>query len=283
MRARVEEALREDAAHGDCTVHFLEISGVPITARLVAGASGVIAGLDVARLAFDVLDPATAFASDVGDGDRVDRDQTVARISGKAGTILSAERVALNFLQRLSGIATLTAQFVERVSKTGVRILDTRKTTPLLRALERYAVEAGGGANHRFDLQEMILVKENHVRAMGGPEALRDFLAERAPGRTIEVEVDSIDFLKQLLGSPIDRFMLDNFEPREVGRAVRAIRSYTERHPDWSPTIEASGGITLDNVTEYASQGVDEVSIGALTHSAPALDFSLEVVNRGDR
>ncbi|UCG53814.1 MAG: carboxylating nicotinate-nucleotide diphosphorylase [Candidatus Latescibacterota bacterium] len=274
----VDEALAEDGAWDDKTSAYLGIGDKGIRAKLQARASGVVAGLDVARVVFEERDPKTSFNAMVSDGDRVHSGDVVAEIAGRAAGVLSAERVALNFLQHLSGVATLTAQFVECVAGTGIRILDTRKTTPLLRRLEKYAVRVGGGENHRFNLSDMLLVKENHFRAIGGSRTLIALLKKKRPPGLIEVEVDSLTFFRELLGAPVDRIMLDNFSPKEVSEAVGALNEYRGSHPEYQPALEVSGGIDLTNARNYAIKGVDYISIGALTHSAPALDLSLEVV-----
>jgi len=277
VRSRVEKALVEDGANSDATVSYLGLQSTPTSGSIVVGADGVVAGIDVARLAFTHLDPDIEFETLTDDGVRVVVGQTIANLSGRAGAILTAERVALNFLQRLSGIATLTSQFVSKLQGTGIRVLDTRKTTPSLRRLERYAVRAGGGVNHRFNLADMILIKENHIRSHGGIESVCNWLSRHSSTTTIEIEVDSLDFLRKLLGLPIDRIMLDNFSPGDVRHAVQEIRQHHVGDSKFSPTIEVSGGITLDNVREYAIDGVEEISVGAITHSAMALDLSLEI------
>jgi len=271
MRSIVERALDEDGARSDVTTNYLRLAGTPICADLVAGADGVVAGMRVARAAFVLLDEAVEFDARVGDGDRIHPGDILAQVRGDAGAVLSAERVALNFLQRLSGIATLTARFVERVEGTGVTILDTRKTTPLLRPLERYAVVVGGGRNHRFNLSDMLLIKENHLRSVDGLASVAARLAEGRPAQRVEVEIDSLEALGPALDLGVDRIMLDNFAPADVEKAVARIghRGRVE--------IEVSGGITLDNVAAYALPGVDFISVGALTHGASWLDVSLEV------
>ncbi len=281
VRGRIDEALAEDGAGEDCTVSFLDIGATPIAAVIIAGDSGVIAGLDVARMTFTHLDPETRFDASIQDGDAVQPGDLIAELGGRAGGIMPAERVALNFLQRLSGVATLTARFVEEVRGTGVRILDTRKTTPLFRPLERHAVRVGGGVNHRFNLSDMILIKENHMRSVGGMESIRDIVSRAVSDKEIEVEVDTVDFLRILLGSPVDRIMLDNFRPSDVREAIDTINAYRADHPGFTPRIEVSGGVNIDNILEYAIDGVDDISIGALTHSAPAMNISLEVTPRG--
>jgi nicotinate-nucleotide pyrophosphorylase (carboxylating) len=225
------------------------------------------------------MDESMAFRSYVADGDKCREGKTVLSIEGPAKSILSAERVALNFLQRLSGVATMAAKFVEKVSGTGVTILDTRKTTPLWRDLEKYAVRCGGAQNHRRDLRSQVLVKENHVRVLGGPDALIARLKEvgKPQDLFVEVEVDSHDFLRKLLGSPIDRVMLDNFSPEQVREALETSAEYKREKGPASLEVEVSGGITLENITRFAVDGVDYISVGALTHSAPALAMSLEL------
>jgi nicotinate-nucleotide pyrophosphorylase (carboxylating) len=277
LRSIVAGALEEDAAGGDATVDYLGVADRHITAKILAMAPGILCGTDAAKAAFTAVDAGVRYDATLADGEPLEANRQIAAIEGSAGGILSAERTALNFLQRLSGIASLTAKYVERVSGTGVRILDTRKTTPLLRALEKYAVRVGGGKNHRFDLKEMILIKENHIRAAGGMEALVDHLNNERPSIGVEVEVDSLDFLKAILGTNIQRVMLDNFRPDEVEDAVRDISAFKKSHPDFAPEVEVSGGIHLKNVSQYAIPGVDFISIGALTHSAPALDMTIEV------
>jgi nicotinate-nucleotide pyrophosphorylase (carboxylating) len=277
VQARIDDALEEDGAHDDRKIEFLGIKDKTATGRIVARGEAVIAGLDVARMTFVRRDGTIRFAGKVKDGDRVRPGAIIGEIEGPAGTILSAERVALNFLQRLSGVATLTARFVDKVRGTGVRILDTRKTTPSLRRLERYAVRVGGGANHRFNLGDMILIKENHIRVCGGIGAVRQLLSGKSADMVTEIEVDSIACLKTLLGTRADRIMLDNFEPTEIREALADIGGYRAKHPEFMPKIEVSGGIDLANVAQYAIDGVDDISIGALTHSAPATDISLEV------
>jgi nicotinate-nucleotide pyrophosphorylase (carboxylating) len=277
-RPIVIEALREDATENDVTVDFLGMGDSPITAKILARVPGVLCGMDVAEFAFKQLDATIHFAGAAADGEVLEVNQLIAAIEGQPRAVLCAERVALNFLQHLSGVATLTSKYVEQLSGTAIRILDTRKTTPMMRALEKYAVRMGGGENHRFDLKEMILIKENHIRGVGGIEALLKRLHRNEAAVPIEVEVDSLEFLKAILGASFDRVMLDNFTPAQVKKAVRSIELYKTKHPGYSLEVEVSGGIHLQNIAQYAISGVDFISIGALTHSAPALDMSLEVV-----
>ena len=272
----VQAALEEDGARSDATVSFLGIDDEAIAADVIAGGDGVVCGVDVAREVFRQMDESIVFDGGVQDGERCQVGGTICSVRGRARSILSAERVALNFMQRMSGIATLAAAFVARVAGTGVTILDTRKTTPLWRDLEKYAVRCGGAQNHRRDLRSMVLVKENHVRALGGEIASIERLktAHRDKGLSVEVEVDSIGFLRRLLGAPVDRVMLDNFTPAQVEEALTLISAVPSSS---RMDVEVSGSVTLDNIAGYAIDGVDYISVGALTHSAPAVAMSLEV------
>lgn len=280
IRRLAEDALVEDGAGDDVTSSYLELADHTIEASIVAGTPGVVAGIDVVATVFRCADPDIRCDAQVADGDSIAVGDVAVRLEGRAGVILAGERVALNFLQRLSGIATQTRRFVDAAAGSGIRILDTRKTTPLIRALEKYAVTVGGGHNHRFNLSDLILVKENHLRTIGGVEALRKRLSKRKPQQRIEVEVDSIEALGMLLGAPVDRIMLDNFAPDEIRTAVSDIGKAGRRDGTFRPVIEVSGGVTLDNIEQYCIEGVDDISVGALTHSATPLDFSLEVLER---
>ena len=271
----IKSALREDLGDtGDITSQFCLESTLPGKAVIISKETGVVAGLIVAQLTFRELDAGLHAVILKNDGDRVVAGEAVLEAGGRAASILTAERTALNFLQRLSGIASLTARFVENVAGTAARILDTRKTTPGLRSLEKYAVRAGGGENHRFGLFDMVLIKENHIAAAGGITRaisnVRSGLRHRvlpAPAVKIEVEVRNLDELKEALELCPDRVLLDNMDLRQIQQAVRLVAG---RLP-----LEVSGGVTLDNVRQIAQCGVDFISVGALTHSAPALDFSL--------
>ena len=260
-------------------------------AVLLAKQDGVLAGLDVARLAFELIDDTVAFEALVADGDRLAPGLAVARLEGPARALLSAERVALNFVQRLSGIATLTRHYVERLEGTGTRVLDTRKTTPGLRPLEKYAVSVGGGHNHRHGLYDMYLVKDNHIRAAGSlTAAVERIAAVRDPGLLLEVEAASLELVREALALGVDRILLDNLAPGEVASAVALIDAggaparTSPRRPvgarRW-PEIEVSGGMNLGTVRPIADLGVDYVSVGALTHSAPALDLALDFSELG--
>jgi nicotinate-nucleotide pyrophosphorylase (carboxylating) len=279
VKTMVEAALLEDGALEDTTVDYAGLTDDPVGADLVAGGDGVVCGIEIVGEAFSQIDDRIRFESRVKDGDRCVAGDVLCRIEGPARSILAAERTALNFLQRLSGISSLAADFTSRVSGTGVTILDTRKTTPLWRDLEKYAVRCGGAQNHRRDLRAMVLVKENHVRAIGGPDKLLERIEEmrsEEPG-FVEVEVDSIELLRKMLGAPIDRVMLDNFSPAQIDSALRLVADFRRENPEARLEVEVSGGVTIRNVAQYAKNGVDFISVGALTHSAPALPMSLEV------
>jgi len=275
LRRVVSDALAEDGAGEDVTTDALVPPELRGSAVIVAKEAGVVAGLPVAAAVFHAADPSLSFQIRVLDGARVAAGETVAQVEGRVASILRAERVALNFLQRLSGIATATALLVEAVAGLPTRILDTRKTTPGLRPLERYAVRRGGGQNHRYNLADGILVKDNHWRAVHAQSediagAVRR-LRERAPqgGLRVEVEVMSLEEEEEALAAGADILLLDNMGLEEMRQAVEAARGRA--------LTEASGGITLENVRAVAETGVDYISVGAITHSAPALDISLEL------
>jgi len=271
----VRLALEEDGVDADATIGFLQVQDAVVRAEIVARQDAVVAGMELAQRAFELAGGGARFEARVADAEMVRGGQVLAGIEGPAAAVLGAERVALNFLQRLCGVATLARRFVDRVAGSSVTILDTRKTTPLWRDLEKYAVRCGGAQNHRRDLGAMVLVKENHISALGGSEALVSHLIRQGrTGAFVEVEVDSLAFLDAVLGTPVDRVMLDNFSPEEVARALRHIEAAAG---DVRVEVEVSGGVTLANVGDYAIDGVDYISVGALTHSAPAVDLSLEV------
>ena len=268
MRDLIERALAEDLGDGDLTTRAVVPANARANATVVAKAGGVLAGVDIAEGVFRHVDSGIAIERRAADGDVLDPGREILRVEGSAASILAAERVALNFLGRLSGVASLTARYVAAVEGTGARILDTRKTTPGMRELEKAAVRAGGGTNHRAGLYDAILVKENHVRIAGGVrEAARRALISAPDGVTVEVEVESLAELEEALEAGIERVLLDNVGPDDLRAAVRLASGRSQ--------LEASGGITLENVRAVAETGVDFISIGALTHSAPALDVSL--------
>ena len=270
LDACVRAALEEDGAFHDLTTIATVLSDRRDHGTVVARDSGVIAGVPLAVAAFRLLDPHVAIRVDVDDGGRVASGTPILRVSGLARALLSAERVALNFLQRLSGIATLTARYVDAVRGTRARILDTRKTTPGLRALEKYAVRAGGGRNHRFGLGDAVLIKDNHLAAVDGDVALavqraRDFVA---PGIKIEVECDSPAQVRAGVEAGADIVLLDNMSPAQLQECVEIVNGRA--------LTEASGGISLETVRAVARTGVDRISVGAITHSAVSLDIALD-------
>ena len=266
----VRRALDEDRAENDVTTQLLIDSKIRGLAVIVSKGDGVISGHMCARKAFELMDNGVSYREIVGDGESVKSGDTIAEIEGFLSAILSAERTALNFLQHLSGIATLTRKFVDIASKRNVRILDTRKTVPGLRFLEKQAVIHGGGLNHRKDLSELILVKENHIFACGGFKAMLSRLGKSVSGA--EVEVRSVEELRELAATPPMRVMLDNFSPSEIKEALELIATWKRK-----PEIEVSGGIGETNIKEYLIDGVDFISIGAITSSAGTLDMSLLV------
>ncbi len=268
--AVVSAALLEDDTRHDITTAATVLSNRRARCRLVARQTGVIAGLALACEAFEQLDPDVTIRIEHDDATRVDPGMPVMFLSGHARGLLSAERVALNFVQHLSGIATLTARYVEAVTGTGAHILDTRKTTPLLRRLEKYAVRAGGGLNHRIDLSAAVLIKDNHLAAVDGDigVAVTRARAVGPAGIKVEVECDRLDQVRAAIDAGADVIMLDNMQPVELRQAVQLV--------DGRAVTEASGGVTLDTVRAIAQTGVDWISVGALTHSAPALDLALD-------
>jgi len=268
-------ALDEDGAFRDITTGALVWPDAWGRGVFVAKRPGVIAGLPVAAAAMAAIDGEVVFDTLVEDGARVSEGAELAEVEGRLAAILACERVALNFLQRMSGIATLTRDFVDAVSGTNARILDTRKTTPGLRVFERYAVRAGGGQNHRFGLSDGVLIKDNHIAAARhrGAVDLAQIVAEAraaAPHTVrIEIEVTNLDEVREAMESRADVVLLDNMDAGDIQRAVEIIGGRA--------IVEASGGVTLDNVGALAAAGVDYISVGRLTHSAPALDISLDV------
>lgn len=268
---RVDElvriALEEDLGSGDITAGFLDLDPVPSRAYMVAKAEGILAGVDVARLVFKTVDPDMKVTVYRKDGDRVLPKEEILRIEGKAASILMAERVALNFLQRLSGIATQTRQMVDALEGTGVKLLDTRKTTPGLRLLEKYAVRIGGGYNHRFGLYDMVMLKENHIRACGGiTEAMRRIKLHNTSYK-VEVEVTNMVELAEAVAAGADRVMLDNMDLPAIKAASKKYRKQVE--------LEISGGVNPQNIAKYARAGVHYISSGSITHSYKSVDISL--------
>jgi nicotinate-nucleotide pyrophosphorylase (carboxylating) len=262
----VRAALDEDVGGGDVTVAATVPPGTRGRARITQKQPGVLFGLEAAERAFALVDPGVRCTRLTGEGEWRDGG-AVLDVEGTAGGILTAERTALNLLGRLSGVATMTARYVREVDGTGARILDTRKTTPGLRALEKAAVRAGGGHNHRFGLFDMVLIKENHAAMAGGVGAAVRAARKAAPDLPLEVEVQSLEELDEALAAGAPRILLDNMGPAQLRAAVQRTSGRAE--------LEASGGVSLETVREIAATGVTFVSAGALTHSAPALDLSL--------
>ncbi|MCB0806471.1 MAG: carboxylating nicotinate-nucleotide diphosphorylase [Bacteroidales bacterium] len=268
----ISQALAEDLGDGDHT----SLSTIPVDAtrkaKLLAKQQGVIAGIEVARMVFLKVDPNLSFMSFKKDGEQIQPGDIVFEVEGKAQSILSGERLALNFLQRMSGIATHTFNLTQLLAGLHTKLLDTRKTTPLLRELEKYAVRMGGGHNHRKGLYDMILIKDNHIDFAGGiREAInscRNYLVRQNKSLEIEIEVRNFDELNEVLDTGgINRIMLDNFSPIDLAKAVKMINGRFE--------TEASGGITEHSIRSYAETGVDFISVGALTHQIKSLDMSL--------
>lgn len=270
----IDSALAEDISQGDITSETLIPAELRGKALLRAKAKGILAGIDIAGRVFQRVDPSLQIEFLTTDGTEIKAGDVIATVAGKVASILKAERTALNFLQRLSGTATLTAGYVAEVKGLPTVILDTRKTTPGLRIVEKYAVRVGGGQNHRLHLGDMILIKDNHLSALRATGmSLKDIVAQAKkkapPGIKVEVEVSTVPEALEAVAGGADIIMLDNMSPAEIRQVVSQI-------PDQIKT-EASGGITRDNVSAVAQTGVDYISIGALTHSAPALDISLEL------
>ncbi|MGH7459774.1 MAG: carboxylating nicotinate-nucleotide diphosphorylase [Longimicrobiales bacterium] len=269
----IDLALSEDRGSGDWTTRWIVPARARACATIAAKDTGVIAGLALASAVFLRLDPRVEFEAAGSDGDRVQPGQIVATIRGPARAVLTGERTALNFLQRLSGIATITRRYVDAVADTRTRILDTRKTTPAWRALEKAAVRAGGGDNHRAGLFDMILIKENHIAVAGGvEEALRRVHDANTRHLRVEVEIHDLGDLRAAIAARVDRVLLDNMSTDKIREAVQLVR---KRAPGIE--IEASGNMTLERVRAVAEAGVDFISVGALTHSAAALDLSMRV------
>jgi len=267
----IEQALLEDIGTGDITTEFIIPSNLKAKGIIKTSEEGVVAGLDIACLVFQKLDSEIIFQEKTKDGKKVARGKELAEITGPARTILKGERVALNFLQRMSGIATITSKFCQEVKDFPVRIVDTRKTTPGLRILEKYAVHMGGGYNHRFGLYDAVLIKDNHIAVAGGiKSAVNSVRKQISHTVKIEVEVENLSQLQEALEMKVDIVMLDNMSLDMMREAVNIAKGKV--------LIEASGGITLDNVREVAQTGVDLISIGALTHSVKSLDISMEII-----
>jgi nicotinate-nucleotide pyrophosphorylase (carboxylating) len=267
----IKRALDEDIGAGDATTDSIVSAEATMRGQIIAKQEGVIAGLDVARAAYQLLDSEVDFAAQVEDGSRVTRGGILALVSGRTRCLLTAERTALNFLGRISGIATLTRQFVDAVAGTKAVILDTRKTAPGLRAVDKLAVRLGGGGNHRIGLYDMILIKDNHIDYAGGiEEAVRRARASNS-GLQIEVEARTVNDVKTALSFGVERILLDNMSVEMMIEAVKLTNGRAK--------LEASGNVSLETVRKIAETGVDFISVGALTHSAKVFDVSFDYVN----
>lgn len=263
------EALKEDISSEDVSTNAVMKEAVRGEVDLICKEDGIIAGLDVFRRVFQLLDSETQAEFYCGDGDKVKKGQLMGRVSGDIRVLLSGERVALNFLQRMSGIATYTHSVASLLEGTGIKLLDTRKTTPNMRIFEKYAVRVGGGYNHRYNLSDGVLLKDNHIGAAGGVAQAVRMAKEYAPFvRKIEVEVENLDMVREAVEAGADIIMLDNMSPEDMKEAVRIIDGRAE--------TECSGNVTRENIAGLAEIGVDYISSGALTHSAPILDISMK-------
>lgn len=265
----IEQALREDLGSGDVTSEATIPADSESTAVVLAKQDLVLAGIDVSREVFHHLDANIRFTAFFKDGDRVKVGAEIAKLAGNTRALLKGERVALNLLQHLSGIATLTAKYVEKVSGTKAQVLDTRKTLPGLRLLEKYAVRMGGGKNHRMGLYDMVLIKDNHIKAAGSIAKAVERARKSTDQLKIEVETGTLDAVREALAAKVDIIMLDNMTPDMMREAVKLINGRA--------LVEASGNVTLETVRSVAETGVDFISSGSLTHSAPAVDISMKI------
>ena len=267
----IQRALTEDIGTGDATTNAIVPADATMRGQIIAKQDGIIAGLDVARAAYELLDSSVEFSPQLADGSRVARGGILALVSGRTASLLTAERTALNFLGRMSGIATLTRQFVDTVAGTRAIILDTRKTAPGLRLVDKLAVKLGGGGNHRIGLYDMILIKDNHIDYAGGiEEAVRRARAYDS-GLQIEVETRTLDDVRVALALGVERILLDNMSVEMMAEAVRLTNGRAK--------LEASGNVTLETVRRIAETGVDFISVGALTHSAKVFDVSFDYLS----
>jgi nicotinate-nucleotide pyrophosphorylase (carboxylating) len=273
--AYASDLLKEDLGRGDITTQSVVRAGARARGRFLARQDFVLCGLEIAEAVFSTLDANIQLESRVYDGELISSGSEFALIEGPAAVLLTAERTALNLMQRLSGVATLTREFVNRISGTGARIVDTRKTTPGLRLLEKYAVTVGGGHNHRFGLDDGVLIKDNHIAVAGGVRRAVESARLAAPHlMKIEVEVSSQSQLREAMAVRADVIMLDNMSTAEIRESVELIRKQSA-----DVIVEASGGVSLETVREIAECGVDLISVGAITHSATAVDISLKMMS----
>jgi len=280
VKELVAAALKEDIGKGDITTEACVFQKRNAKARIIAKQCGIIAGLEIARAVFEILDNKIKFKSLIKDGIEVKKGNVIAELSGPVTPILAGERTALNFLQRLSGIATLTREYVEKVKPYRARILDTRKTTPGLRDIEKYAVSVGGGQNHRMGLYDMVLIKDNHLKIENkNIKELVQSVRKKIPKNVkIEIEVENLSQVKEAFQSEVDIIMLDNMNIQTIKKAVSLIQNSKLKTRNF-PEIEVSGDVSLDSVEKIAECGVDRISVGKLTHSAEAMDISLRIIN----
>ncbi|MFH0979407.1 MAG: carboxylating nicotinate-nucleotide diphosphorylase [Candidatus Roizmanbacteria bacterium] len=264
-------ALKEDIGRGDITSQSIFLENKVVQGRFIAKEKGVVAGLKIAQMVFETIDKKTVFKLNVNDGNLVKKGQIIAKVKGPIKSLLAAERTSLNFLQRMSGIASLTHQFVELTKNTKTKILDTRKTAPGLRIFDKWAVFLGRGQNHRFGLYDMVLIKDNHIKVAGDVKKAIQLVKKNLQNRKIkiEVEVNTLNQLKEAVKQNVNIIMLDNMNLEEIKKAVSLVSGKVK--------LEVSGGVQLNNVLNIAKTGVDYISVGSLTHSAKALDISLEI------
>ncbi|MDF1612576.1 carboxylating nicotinate-nucleotide diphosphorylase [Stygiobacter electus] len=268
----VKIALQEDIGSGDITTNLIVSNNQKGFATIYAKEDGIVAGLFVARLVFKTFDDKIIFKALTKDGNKISCGEKLAEIKGNLKSLLTGERVALNFLQRMSGIATITSKFVKQLEGTNTRLLDTRKTAPCLRMLDKYSVKIGGGTNHRFGLYDMVLIKDNHIKTAGSITKAVTLVKSKLKNKIkIEVETTSLEEVKEALANKIDIIMLDNMSIDTMKEAIKLINGKVK--------TEASGNITLENIREIALTGVDFISVGALTHSVKALDISMKIEN----
>ena len=270
FRNIIRSALAEDVGSGDVTTDTIVPEDLQVKAQIVAHEAGIVSGLVVAREVFTVFDPDIEVKAEVSEGDKVKKGTVLLKIKGSARTILTCERLALNLLQRLSGISTLTGQYVKKTKPYGVTLLDTRKTTPGLRNLEKYAVKAGGGENHRMGLYDGTLIKDNHIHIAGSIIKAVDMIKAKYPGELIEVEAQNMKEVEEAIKSKVDVIMLDNMSIPDMKKAIKLINKRSQ--------IEVSGGVDFKSIERIAMLGVDYISVGALTHSAKSLNISLDIL-----
>ena len=270
IKTTVQQSLREDLRpSGDITTR--NIKNKKITAKIIAGQNCIVGGLSFAKEAFKISDKKIIFKAKTKDGRKVNRGKVIAILKGKASGILKSERVALNFLGLISGVATITNKFVKKIKSKSCKICCTRKTLPNLRLIQKYAVNLGGGINHRFNLSDEILIKDNHISVNKNIRDLVKRAIKNRKGKKITVEVDNLSQLKKIIGLKFNRVLFDNMNPKNLRKAVKMSKRFYE--------TEASGGVTLSNVRRIAATGVKRISIGQITHSAPAVDFKLDFIS----